>query len=82
MSREVKYRLEVDYYSLDYEDRLCSTSEPIYTLSDGINKYKAATKEKCIDIDAPARVHLWKYDGDYDENGHFIGKELTLAKNY
>lgn len=55
--REVKYRLEVDYYSKDYDDRMCSTSGPIYNLKDGWKQYRQAIKETCIDDKSrPARV--------------------------
>lgn len=76
--REVKYRLEVDYYSKDYDDRMCSTSGPIYNLKDGWKQYRQAIKETCIDDKSrPARVWFWKYNYI---NGEFA--PLTIAKNY
>lgn len=74
----VKYRLDVDYLSKEYDDRMCETSSPIYTLEDGITKYQKAISEKCIDDSTrPARVHLWKY---HYTNGEF--DPITIAKNY
>ena len=82
--KTVKYRLDIDYYSKDYDNRMMGVSSPIYTLANGMNRYKAAIREKCIDnADEPARVHLWKYDERaYDANGYYIGEYITLAKNY
>ena len=75
---KVKYRLDVDYLSREYEDRMCETSSPIYTLEDGIAKYQTAITKKCIDDHAiTARVHLWKY---HYTNGEF--DPITIAKNY
>jgi len=75
---KVKYRLDVDYLSKEYDDRMCETSSPIYTLEDGITKYQKAISEKCIDDSTrPARVHLWEYrytSGKFDP--------ITIAKNY
>lgn len=77
--RRVLYRLDVDYYSRDYDDRACEVSSPIYNKKEGLTKYKKAIAEKCIDKkDIPARVHFWKYN--YDENGVFA--PITIAKNY
>ena len=74
----VKYRLDVDYLSKDYDNRMCSISSPIYTLEEGMGRYAKATTEKCIDDNTkPARVHLWKY---HYTNGEF--DPITIAKNY
>ena len=67
---KVQYRLDVDYLSREYEDRMCETSSPIYTLEDGIAKYQTAITKKCIDDHAiAARVHLWKYHYTNGEEG-------------
>lgn len=72
------YRLDIDYYSRDYDDRACCTSEPIYTLEDGRKKYSAAILETCIDDRSrPARAWLWKYR---NIRGQFA--PVTIAKNY
>lgn len=83
-NRKLRYRLEVNYYSKDYDNRCCETSSPIYTLADGWKEYKKAIKEKCIDNPGlPARVHLWKYDLDaFGSDGWYHGDELTIARNY
>ena len=79
--RTVKYRLEINYLSRDYEDRALCTSEPIYSLKEGWKKYRDALKEKCVDDKTkPCRVEFWKYgvigsDGFYTDN-------ITLAKNF
>ena len=75
----VKYRLDVDFLSKEYEDRLLETSSPIYTLEDGLKKYQEAITKKCVDDESiPARCHLWKYR--YTRAGEF--NPLTIAKNY
>lgn len=78
MKYRVPYRLDVDYYSRDFDDRACDISSPIYSLDDGIAKYEKAIMEKCIDDNTKsARVHLWKYR-------YTKGKlnPLTIRKNY
>jgi hypothetical protein len=76
--REVKYRVEVDYLSKDYEEAALSTSSPIYNLKDGWKAYKEAIKEFCVDDKSvPARVHFWKYNY---VNHAFC--PITIAKNY
>lgn len=76
--KKVRYRLEVDYLSHYYENKAIEISSPIYTLADGMKKYKKAIKEFCVDNKAiPARVHLWKYQ--YVDNRL---EPLTIAKNY
>lgn len=81
MEHKVRYRIDVDYYSHDYDDRACSISSPIYTKAEGWRRYKEALTETCIDDDTKtARVHFWKY-GPVDEKGYFTQGE-TLARNY
>lgn len=79
---EVKYRLEVNYYSRDYEHKCCETSAPVYNLEDGIKEYLKEIQERCIDDKTkPARVHLWEYTW----SGEPWASELipaTIAKNY
>ena len=36
----VKYRLDVSYYSKDYDDKVAQTSAPIYSLEEGLKKYE------------------------------------------
>ena len=77
--RRVLYRLEVNYLSRDYDDRVLETSSPIYNKKEGWKEYKKAILEKCVDDEsAAARVHFWKYC--WDENGKC--NPLTIAKNY
>ena len=77
--RRVLYRLEINYYSVDYDDRALETSSPIYSKREGLQEYKKALGEKCVDrLDVPARVHFWKYN--YDAEGRFF--PVTIAKNY
>ena len=78
--KKVLYRLEIDYLSKEYNNRMLSTSEPIYNLKEGIQKYLKAIKEKCRDDkNVPARCHLWKY-GPIINGMHIEGE--TIAKNY
>lgn len=79
---KIKYRLDIDYYSKDYDNKCCDTSSPIYTLSEGVNKYLEAIKETCIDdITKPARVHLWEYAWSGEPwKSDLI--QITIAKNY
>lgn len=79
---KILYRLEIDYYSQECENRCCSTSEPIYSLQEGIEKYLAAITEKCIDDNSKyARVELWKYGEGLNERG-MLWKEKTVMKNF
>lgn len=81
MERKVRYRLEINYYSRDYDNKCCDISSPIYTKADGWKRYKQALNEKCIDdVTKTVRVHFWKY-GPIDENGYFTQGE-TIARNY
>ena len=78
MKHEVRYRLDIDYLSVDYDDAALNTSSPIYTKADGMKEYRKACKEKCVDDSTKsARVHLWKYN-------YIDGKfaPITIAKNY
>lgn len=75
----VKYRLDVSYYSKDYDDKAAQTSAPIYSLEEGLKKYEEAIKQKCFDrTDLPVLVHLWEYN--WDENGRLA--PITIKKNY
>lgn len=78
--RKVKYRLEIDYLSKDYDDRALSTSSPIYTLEDGFRRYfDAIDNERCSDDkEKPVRAWLWEYHYTKDGKPNF----KTLAKNY
>lgn len=77
--RRVLYRLDVDYYSRDYDDMACEVSSPIYNKKEGLKEYKKAIAGTCIDNKSiPARVHFWKYN--YSESGEFC--PITIAKNY
>lgn len=78
MERKVKYRLEIDYLSKEYDDAAVMTSSPIYTLEQGKEEYERAVQEKCVDdASQNARVHLWEYR-------YVKGKlqPITIAKNY
>lgn len=79
---KIKYRLDVNYYSQDYDNKCCETSIPVYTLSEGINKYLEAIEESCIDDkNKPARAHLWEYVwSDEPRKSEIISN--TIAKNY
>ena len=78
MKRTVKFRLEVDYLSREYDDSALETSSPIYTLEEGLARYEEAIQEKCVDDPSKAaRVHLWKYA--YKGNKC---TPITIRKNY
>ena len=49
MGKQVLYRLEVNYYSQDYDDKALETSSPIFALSEGVQRYLEAIQEKCED---------------------------------
>lgn len=80
MKKKVRYRLEIDYLSRDYEDSCLSTSSPIYTLEEGFRKYfEAVENERCADDkEKPVRAWLWEYH--YNRAGEL--KPKTLARNY
>ena len=60
MNKIVRYRLDVDFYSRDYDNKACCTSSPIYTKKRRIESLFCSIKKKfCIDIlEQPLRVHL------------------------
>lgn len=69
------FRVETNYYSTDYDDRMCETSTPFNSLDDAYNAYQAAKLEKCIDDPEKAvRVDLVVYMWEADENGNATGK--------
>ena len=78
MNKKVKYRLDVNYLSKEYDDSALETSSPIYSLDEGLAEYEKAITEKCVDnSEIAARVHLWKYA--------YKGNKLapiTIRKNY
>ena len=77
--KKVLYRLDVDYYSMEYDYKACEVSSPIYNKKQGIKEYMEAIKEYCIDNkNIPARAHLWKYRWTTDGKCH----PLTIMKNY
>ena len=80
MKSNVKYRVEVNYLSRDYEDRALEVSSPFCTLESAFRKYfSAIDSEKCVDDkEKPVRAHLWEYH--YKKDGTPAFK--TLAKNY
>lgn len=79
MERKVRFRLDVDYFSREYEDKACIISTPIYTLEEGMKQYVQACAEYCIDNpEIPARAHLWEYH--YGRDGSSNHK--TVKKNY
>lgn len=74
------YRVEVDYYSVDYDDRMCSTSTPFMKKEDAEKAYKEACSEYCIDNPSmPARVTLvktvWK-------DSHSYGVTSPIKRNW
>lgn len=75
----VRYRLEVNFYAEEYEDKAMETSSPIHTKKEGLAEYLKAIHENCIDKpQQPARVHLWKYNWDSAGKNH----PVTICKNY
>lgn len=82
MKRDVRYRLDIDYYTKEYDDRCLEISSPIYTKKEGWSEYRKAIKENCIDDKSkPARVHFWKY-GWTGEPWKSELNIITIAKNY
>lgn len=80
---KVKYRLEINYYFMDYNHKALETSEPIYSLEEGLEKYDKATQEYCIDFpEEPARCWLWKYSYRKDKHGREYLVRQTVRKNY
>ena len=80
MKYKVPYRLEIDHYSKEYDDRACEISSPIYSLEQGIKEYEEAIRknEKCLDDNTkPVRIWLWKYRYTKGELN-----PITIRKNY
>jgi hypothetical protein len=74
----VRYRLDIDYLSKNYDNWVMEVSSPIYDITEGTSKYLDAIKEKCIDnSEIPVRVHLWEYNW----NGNKLDP-ITIMKNY
>ena len=80
MGKKVPYRLDVNWLSRDYIDRVIEISSPIYTLEEGFRRYfEAIDGQKCVDDKSkPVRAHLWEYHYKKDGTPNF----KTLAKNY
>lgn len=77
--RTIKYRLEVNYLSHDYEDCALETSSPIYNKREGMKAYMDALKQKSVDDpEKPVRVWFWEYA--WDKDGRCA--PITIAKNY
>ena len=79
MNKKVKYRLEENFLSRDYEDSALETSSPIYSLEEGLRKYEEAIKEFCVDDKSvPVRCILWKYR--YKKDG--TPNHVIIKANY
>ena len=69
------FRVDVNYYSIDYDDKMLETSTAYNDPNEAYNAYEAAKLEKCIDDpEKPARVNLTVYVWETDENGNARGQ--------
>ena len=74
------FRVNIDYYSMNYDDRMCETSTAYNKLDDAYNAYQAALTEKCIDDpEQAARVDLTVHMWEADEHGNAKGKAKTYV---
>ena len=65
--RSPKYRVDVDWYRRDYDDRMCATSTPYYDDEGGkvIDEILDALKGESLDEPGkPPRVSLWLYTSE------------------
>ena len=56
------WRVDIDYLSRDYTDRMLSISSPYRSEEAARIAYQAALEEKCVDEQCPARVSLTRTD--------------------
>lgn len=74
------YRVNIDYLSREYDDRMLSTSSPYRARQDAENAYTDAITNFCVDDPArPARVSLTSttFPGPYE-----WGITETIKQNY
>lgn len=56
------WRVDIDYLSHDYENKMLSISSPYRDETVARIAYQAALSEKCVDKNCPARVSLTRTD--------------------
>lgn len=74
------WRVNTDFLSMDYDDRMLSTNSPFKTRDDAEKAYAAACNLFCVDKpDTPARVTLEKvhFPGRWE-----MGTTTIIKQNY
>ena len=63
--KKVKYRVNIDYLSKDYDDKALNTSAPYYDYENALCDYEKACNEFCADDKTKhVRVTIEKYTKD------------------
>lgn len=75
------FRVDIDYLSHDYDDRMLSVSSPYKTGKDARVAYKIACNERCVDDESvPARVQLTRTD--FSDDPRAMGVTTVVCQNY
>lgn len=62
MSKKLKYRVEVNYFTRDYDDRILLTSSPHYSLETALEEIVNSVDKRCVDDSSVgAEITLLKY---------------------
>lgn len=73
------WRVDIDYLSRDYEDRMLSVSSPYRDEAAARIAYQAALAEKCVDRQCPARVSLTRTD--FPDDPYAMGVTTVVEAN-
>lgn len=79
------FRVNVNYYSIDYDNKCLETSTAYKNLEEAYTAFEAAKLEKCVDDpNKPAKVDLTAHIWDIDENGNAKGqaRQFWIMSNY
>lgn len=75
------FRVDVDYLSREYNDRMLSVSSPYRTEEEAVTAYESACKERCADAPSvPARVQLTRTD--FPDDPTSMGSTYILQQNF
>lgn len=75
------FRVDIDYLSREYNNRMLSVSSPYRTEKEAVAAYESACKEWCVDVPSiPARVQLTRTD--FPDDPRAMGETYIVQKNY
>lgn len=74
------WRVNIDYLSRDYDDRMLSVDSPYKTEEEAVTAYNSACQERCTDADIPARVQLNRVD--FPDDPRAMGVTTVVRQNF